>query len=299
MIADIRRVVAGGSLQSLACSALDFDCLAMPHYVCKALAIHMAHKYSEAMSRVSITSPTVYRTVGVLGGMGALATVDFLQKLVLSTPAGCDQEHIPLLVRFCPEVPDRVDALLGIGPSPESALVAAALALENGGAHCLVMPCNTAHAWHQAIANAVSIPILHIADAALMAVCRLGETDAVGLLATTGALRSAIYQSRGGDRVGWITSSDDEQEQWVMPGIRAIKANRLDEGTRLLRSAAEALVHRGAKSIILGCTEIPIALARQAVGVPMVDSTQALADTCIAWAGAPAPVSVAAEASLD
>ncbi|MFZ4480624.1 MAG: aspartate/glutamate racemase family protein [Rhodoferax sp.] len=107
--------------------------------------------------------------------MGALATVDFLQKLVMATPATCDQKHIPLLVRFCPEVPDRVNALLGLGPSPEPALIAAALTLERGGAQCLVMPCNTAHAWHDAMAKAVSIPLLHIVDAALMAACQLGN----------------------------------------------------------------------------------------------------------------------------
>jgi len=231
-----------------------------------------------------MASPVTYRTVGVLGGMGALATVDFLHKLVLATPAKCDQDHIPVLVRFCPEVPDRVDALLGRGPSPEPALIAAAQTLERGGAQCLVMPCNTAYAWHDAIARAVSIPILHIVDEALMAARLLGAPDALGLLASTGTLHSGIYQSRGGGSVSWITSSDDEQNQWVMPGIRAVKANCLDEGARLLQLAAEALIRRGARSIVMGCTEIPIALAGQTIGVPLVDPTLALAHACVAWA---------------
>ncbi|MFZ4480625.1 MAG: aspartate/glutamate racemase family protein [Rhodoferax sp.] len=106
------------------------------------------------------------------------------------------------------------------------------------------------------------------------------------MLATAGTLRSAIYPSCAGSDVGWIMSIDDEQEQWVMPGIRAIKANRLDDGARLLKMAATALVGRGAKSIIMGCTEIPIALAHQTAGVPLVDSTLALAQACVAWAGA-------------
>lgn len=239
--------------------------------------------------------PNAHRTVGVLGGMGALATVDFLHKLVLATPANCDQDHISLLVRFCPEIPDRVDALLKQGPSPEKALVAAALGLEFGGAQCLVIPCNTAHAWHNAIAQALSIPILHIADAALKAACLMGEPDAVGLLATTGTLNSGIYTSRGGDGIGWITSSNDEQDQWVMPGIRAVKANHLEDGTRLLQLAAKALILRGAKIIIMACTEIPIALANKVVGVPLVDPTLTLAHACIAWTGAtPMTATVAA-----
>lgn len=248
------------------------------------------------MHQSSVASPVAYRTVGVLGGMGALATVDFLHKLVEATPASCDQEHVPLLVRFCPEVPDRVEALLGKGPSPESALVAAARGLERGGAQCLVMACNTAYAWHDAIARALSIPILHIVDAALNQLGRPGASGAVGLLATTGTLRSRIYQSRSGNDVSWITSSDLEQEQWVMPGIRAIKADRLAEGTRLLKLAAQALVGRGAQRIVMGCTEIPIALAGQDIGVPCVDSTLALARACVAWAGATTPAAVAVAA---
>ena len=253
-------------------------------YVLKALAIASRHTYSCVMSQQLNPPRIAYRTVGVLGGMGALATVDFLNKLVLATPAACDQEHIPLLVRFCPEVPDRADALLGCGPSPVSALVAAALSIEQDGAQCLVIPCNTAHAWYDDISKSITIPILHIVDAALEAAHRDDPTEAIGLLATTGTIRSSIYQQHGGNDVHWITSSDDEQELWVMPGIRAVKANRLDEAAHLLQMAANALVHRGAKSIIMGCTEIPIAMNNCTVEVPLIDSTQALALACVAWA---------------
>jgi aspartate racemase len=227
-----------------------------------------------------------YRTVGVLGGMGPLATVDFLRKVVLATPATRDQDHVPMLVRFCPEVPDRVDALLGGGPSPESALVAAAQSLERGGALCLAMPCNTAHAWYDAIARAVSIPVLHIADAVLAEAAEARARDAVGLLATTGTLHSGIYPSRGGPGVRWLLSGDVEQAQWVSAGIQAIKSNRLDEGERLLVKAADALVQRGAKAVVMGCTEIPIVLSSVDIGVPLLDSTLALARACVAWAGA-------------
>lgn len=227
-----------------------------------------------------------YRTLGVLGGMGALATVDFLHKLVQATPATSDQDHLPLLVRFCPEVPDRGEALLRGGPSPEPALVAAAQALERGGALGLAMPCNTAHAWYDAIAGAVSIPVLHIADVVLDAVSALGATDAVGLLATTGTLHSGIYAARGGAGVHWLTSSEIEQAEWVSAGIQAIKANRLQDGQRLLCRAASALAQRGAKVVVMGCTEIPIVLSNLDIGVPLLDSSLSLARACVAWAGA-------------
>ena len=231
----------------------------------------------------SATRPA-YRRVGVLGGMGALATVDFLHKLVAATPPCSDQEQVPLLVRFCPEVPDRVAALFGRGPSPAPALVAAAQALERAGAECLAMPCNTAHAWHEDIAVGVSIPVLHIVDTALQAAAELGISGAVGLLATAGTLHSGIYPARGG-AVEWITSTDTEQNEWVAPGIKAVKALRPQDGAEPLRRVAQALVLRGARIVVMACTEIPIALDGQDVGVPLIDPTLTLARACVAWAG--------------
>ncbi len=224
-------------------------------------------------------------TIGVLGGMGPLATVDFLRKLVAATPAGTDQQHIPLIVRFCPEVPDRVDALFGRGPSPEAALVRAARLLDEAGAQALAMPCNTAHAWHEAIAAAIGIPILHIVDTTLAAIgpWRSGR---IGLLATTGTLNARVYRQRGGGDVDWLEPSASDLETLVMPGIRAVKAHRIDEGRALLGAAAQALCRQGAELIVLACTEIPIALADFALPVPAVDPTDGLARACVAWATA-------------
>jgi aspartate racemase len=223
-------------------------------------------------------------TLGVLGGMGPLATVDFLRKLVEATPAPTDQDHIPLVVRFCPEVPDRVDALLRGGPSPEPALVAAARGLEHAGARAIAMPCNTAHAWADAIAAAVQIPLLHIVDASLAAAARHGAPGAMGILATQGTLASGIYRRRGGSHLGWMEPTDVEMRTLVTPGIQAVKANRLDDAARHLGDAALALARRGAGVILMACTEVPLALAGSDLGVPLVDSTAALAQACVAWA---------------
>jgi aspartate racemase len=232
--------------------------------------------------------------LGVLGGMGPLATVDFLRKLVTMTEATRDQDHLPMLVRFCPEIPDRADALAGRGESPLPGLVAAARALEAGGAQFLAMPCNTAHAWYEQISRAVSVPLLHIADATLAETAVLSGAAAVGLLATTGTLRAGIYQSRSASAIDWVTLDEEAQERLVMCGIRAVKARRLGEAVRLLSAAAEALIDRGATSIVMGCTEVPVALADLVLSIPLVDPTLALAKACLAWA-ADAPGSRVAE----
>ncbi|MFO0275512.1 MAG: aspartate/glutamate racemase family protein [Betaproteobacteria bacterium] len=267
-------------------------------------------------------------TLGVLGGMGAMATVDFLRKLVEATPAERDQEHIPLIVRFCPEVPDRAAALAGSGPSPQPALVAAAVELAAAGAQALAIPCNTAHYWYDALCAAVPIPILHIVDAALAELQRRGmspqgrpkgeftsaqregcfilpqgrpkgeltsaqregspASGPVGLLATSGTVHAAVYPQRA-PHLHWIEPSAAELDTLIMPGIHAIKAQRLAEGRALLGAAAEALAARGARVIVLGCTEVPVALdpiadTERLLGVPLLDATAALAARCVAWA---------------
>lgn len=228
--------------------------------------------------------PPTYRRVGVLGGMGPLATVDFLHKVVDSTVASCDQEHVPMVVAFCPQIPDRASALLGLGPTPLNDLIQAARTLEQGGAQGVVMPCNTAHAWFDAIATSLSIPMLHIVDEALKEAQKSGNVDVIGLLATSGTLHRGIYQSRGAG-LNWLTPEPDEQENWVMGGIADIKAGRLDAGSARLQLAARALIARGATVLIMGCTEIPLGLHQSDFDIPLIDSTLTLARASVCWAG--------------
>jgi aspartate racemase len=110
----------------------------------------------------------------------------------------------------------------------------------------------------------------------------------VGLLATSGTVHAAVYPQRA-PQLRWVVPSAAELDKLVMPGIRAVKAQRLAEGRALLGAAAEALVARGARVIVLGCTEVPVALdptadAERLLGVPLLDATAALAARCVAWA---------------
>lgn len=216
--------------------------------------------------------------------MGPLATVDFLNKLVAATGAETDQAQLPLIVRFCPEVPDRMQAILGTGASPEPALVAAALSLQAAGAQCLAMPCNTAHVWYEAMAAALSIPFLHIVDCALKEADRLRLNAVLGLLATRGTRHSGLFTGRSRAHTVWVESDEEEQTRFVDPGIAAVKLGRIDEGAILLVEAARRLVQRGAGVVVMGCTEIPLALQEKPLDVPAVDTNAALARACVRWA---------------
>lgn len=228
--------------------------------------------------------------VGVLGGMGPLATLDFFQKMIAATPAQCDQEHVPVIISSIPQIPDRTQAYLGQGPSPLPALVECGQRLITAGAKLIVIPCNTAHLWFADIEAALQIPMLHIADAALEQVkAPANQTPAVGLLATQATIESGLYTNRAqetGHPVQWLLPTTQEMETLVMPGIRAVKAGNLMLGQDLLAAAGRALELRGATALIMGCTEIPLVLPNSGLEIALIDATDALARGAVAWSTA-------------
>lgn len=226
--------------------------------------------------------------VGVLGGMGPLATVDFLHKMLAATPATIDQEHVPVVVSSIPQVPDRARAILGDGESPLGAIVHSGRRLAAAGADLVVMPCNTAHLWFDDIRRAIGLPMLHLVDAAVEEAAALaGPGGRVGLLATDATLASGLYVDRlpadAARPLQWLLPTDDEVRRLVMPGIAAVKAGQLQRAADQLLRAAQALAKRGASGVVLGCTEIPVVLDAHNAPVPVVDATAALARRAVAW----------------
>lgn len=225
--------------------------------------------------------------LGILGGMGPLATADFLHKLVDRTPAQFDYEHIPTIVHSVPQLPDRMQAIFDKGPSPLPKLLEAIETLQAAGAVCIAMPCNTAHYWYEDFQPVLRVPFLHIADAALAAIDgQQSSGSRIGLLGTRGTVKSGFYQRRFASfGIECLLSSADEQSDLVDPAVAAVKANKLDIATPLIERAAQRLFDQGASSVVLGCTEIPVVLKRfqPALAARCVDVTVALADTCINW----------------
>lgn len=226
--------------------------------------------------------------IGVLGGMGPLATVDFMQKLLAATPATRDQDHVPALISAIPQIPDRTQAFQGKGVSPLPAMLACARRLEAGGAGVIVIPCNTAHIWFEELQAAMGIPVLHMVEAAMEeALATCGACPRIGLLATEATLASGLYGKHGsapdGRAVEWILPTASETRRCLSPGIAAVKAGRLDEGRDLLLRVACALQQRGAAAVVLGCTEIPVVLNDQNAPLPTIDATAALARRAVGW----------------
>lgn len=225
--------------------------------------------------------------IGILGGMGPLATADLYQKIIELTPAASDQEHIPVVIYADPRVPDRTEALLRDGEDPTPWLVHGARALTGMGADFIVIPCNTAHAFLDGIQPAVDKPIVSMIDAAADEIRKAHpEAKTVGLLATSGTIASEIYQrallSRGVDA---IVPDDDIQRRCVMAAIREVKAGRAGKSaTALLTEAAQHLAGRGADVLLAACTEIPVVFQQRHTETPLVDATGALARIAVATA---------------
>ena len=221
-------------------------------------------------------------TVGVLGGMGPDATVDFMGKVLAATPASSDQEHVHMLIDHNPHVPDRTRAILQEDGDPGSVLAGMAKQLERAGADIIVMPCNTAHAFQRDIEAVLDVPFVSIIDETVAA---CGEYEAVGLLATRGCLASGIYDAALSASGVRAVMPDDDETTAFMELAASIKAGDSgpEIGARMLQ-LANALVVRGAQGVIAGCTEIPLVLDQSMLDVPLISSTDILAEATVAYA---------------
>ena len=227
------------------------------------------------------------KILGVLGGMGPLASAHFMLRLTLLTPAERDQEHIPAVLWSDPRVPDRTAARLGGGEDPLPVLLRGIRGLEAAGCGAIAIPCNTAHGWHAAMQAATARPILHIVEATAEELVRLGVTEGpIGVMGTAATLEMRLYQ-QGLEGRGWQCLVPDAAEMagQVTPAIALVKANRVAEAYAPLAEVARRLVKRGAKAVVLGCTEIPLGIAAgPALPFPVADSIDALARASIRWA---------------
>lgn len=237
------------------------------------------------------------KVVGVLGGMGPDATVDFFAKLVAATPAAREQEHLRVLIDNDPGVPDRSAAIAGTGPSPAPRLAAMARGLIAQGAEVLAMPCNTAHAWADAIvAAAGDVPFLDLIGTTVAATrARLPGVRAVGLLATDGTLAAGLYdRAYAADGVRAL-APDPEDQRRAMAAIYAVKrGGDLVAAAADLRAVAARLAAAGAEAVVAACTEVPLLLHDGDVVVdgcslPVIASTDALVARTVAVATGTAP----------
>lgn len=219
------------------------------------------------------------KVVGIIGGMGPLATVDLMNKIISYTPAKKDQDHIHIIADNYSQIPDRTTAILGKGTDPTPFIVQSAQRLENAGADFLVMACNTAHFYFKSIKESVSIPILHMPFQTARFL-HVNNMRRVGLLATDGTINTKLYQQSCQSYDINAIEPDKQMQKEVMEGIYAIKGSDLEKGRFYLSRVADKLLKRGAEAIIAGCTEIPLVL-KSSQNISIIDPTEILAKSAI------------------
>ena len=221
---------------------------------------------------------------GLIGGMGPEATVDLMRRVIRATPAEDDADHVHMIVDNNPRVPSRIRALIeGDGESPAPCLREMARRLETHGAHFLAIPCNTAHAYFDEIASAVSIPVLHMIRLTAEAVtAESPDLRFVGVLASSAVIMTGLYEKafrRAGVEVLYPRGSLQDR---IMQAIRQIKAGRLGRaGEETLLEAARDLDEQGAEAIVVACTELSLAAGPLAGRGRVYDAAQVLAEAIV------------------
>ncbi|WP_353172406.1 aspartate/glutamate racemase family protein [Paracandidimonas soli] len=226
--------------------------------------------------------------LGILGGMGPLASATLMTRLTQLTPAETDQAHIPAILWSDPRIPDRPAAYLRQGEDPFPWMLNGIRRLEAAGAKIIVIPCNTAHLWYDALAAQARVPIIHIVDAVVQNLQAQGVPHGrVGLMATSATLQSGLYQSRlSAHGYECLVPEPEEIGRHCSIPIALTKQGHLEEARRAASPGVASLCDRGAQAIVLGCTELPLALPHAMRGsweVPIVDSIDALAHAAIHW----------------
>jgi aspartate racemase len=223
--------------------------------------------------------------IGVVGGMGPMAGVYLQQLIIEATPAGGDQDHFQAICFTNPHVPERMRSLAkDDGRGYADVVRASAVLLARAGVTHLVVACNTAHARLAEIARGVDVPFVDMIDLGVRElVSRHGAGARVGLLATVGTTGERVYQKAVPEaHLEWILPEEEDQRR-VSFVSDAATADSAARAAGLSLHVALALGRRGAKVILVGCTELSMCLeALRPAGVPLVDPLRVVARRLVA-----------------
>ena len=225
------------------------------------------------------------KVIGIIGGMGPLATADLFKKIITNTKVLKDQDHIRVLIDNNTEIPDRTAAILNNGENPIPQLTKSAKLLENMGADFLIMPCNTAHYFYPAVSSSVNIPVLNMLEITCDSLVRKGIKK-VGLIATCGTVQSGLYQ-KVFDRANIEVLLPNEEGQKAVTDLiySGVKAGNTQFDVADFKRTVEGLMSQGAEVLVLGCTELPVAVEMYNLNYPVCDPTLELALSAIKKAG--------------
>jgi aspartate racemase len=221
--------------------------------------------------------------LGVIGGIGPLASADFYRKVIELTPASCDADHIPQVILSLPQIPDRSKAILDQTDAPLAALMTAVETLNSLGVELIAMACNTVHHWYDRLAATSRAEILHIAGCSIEALRETGCGKEIVVMATRGTLASGFYEQRlraAGYTIG--NPSAVGFQQAVDDAARLVKAGAVAQAREAMSRAMEHCMLAKPSGVIFACTELPIAAeGMMPKTLVAIDSNLELARACV------------------
>lgn len=225
------------------------------------------------------------QTLGILGGLGPMATVYFYDMLVRHTKATCDQDHLDVIINSRASTPDRTSYILGQSTeNPFDIMARDAQRLVTFGADVLAIPCNTAHYFYDRLNETISVPILNMVEETVLEAKARGCCR-VGILATSGTVQTGTY-SRMCERHGLeFVCPDEAHQQDLMNVIYGdIKQGKRPDMARFF-AVADSLKRQGCTRMILGCTELSIIKKDEQLDAFYIDSMSVLAKNAITTFG--------------
>ncbi len=227
------------------------------------------------------------KTLGIIGGLGPMATAYLLQLIIEMTDAKTDQEHLDVIVFDRPGVPDRTAHILDPAkPSPLPSMRETARTLEKLGAGVLCAPCVTSHYFYRELQGSVSIPFLNMVAETAEELKAAGKKRP-GIMATTGTVSTGLFQSVFSELGLEAGLPAPEGQKLVMSLIYDdIKAGKPADPEKF-RKVSEELYGSGCDCIVLGCTELSLIKKSAGLGRGYLDALEVLAKRAVQACGGP------------
>ncbi len=198
--------------------------------------------------------------IGILGGMGTQAGLDFCNKLAVINRGKSDQNY-PLFILYnksnIPKRPENIKKYHNVLKS----LIKGCLLLQKNKCKFIVMPCNTAHYWHNDLQKKIKIPILSMPKEVYLHTKKSCKKNSkIGILCTEATLKTEIYGKYFNKKFDLIIPKKSIQKNSVNKAIKYVKMGKVKEAEKAIKPAVKNLINQKCKKIILGCTELPIAI---------------------------------------
>ncbi len=223
------------------------------------------------------------KIIGILGGMGPEATADLFYRILRATPVEKDQDHFRIIIDSNSKIPDRTAGISGAGQSPLPSMLETGRNLVNSGVDFIIMPCNTAHYFHNELEQLLRVPVLHMIKLSAKHVKdNYPDVKRVGLQATDGTIASKLYHDAYAEYGIEVIVPEESSQRAVMDAIYLdIKTGNLENGGKKLKKVASELISTGSDAVICGCTEVSLVLHDGDLSVPVVDPLQVLAEEAV------------------